>query len=44
MEKANRMPRRNGKDEQNAEEECAIKKANSMPRKNEEWIKQPECH
>ena len=37
---ANRMPRRNGKDEQNAEEECGIKKANRiilrMPRKNDE--------
>ena len=34
---------RNGKDEQNVEEECGIKEANRMPRKNEEWIKQPGC-
>ena len=28
---------RYGKDEQNADKECGIKKANRMPRKNEEW-------
>ena len=35
---------RNGKDEQNVEEECGInKKTNRMPRRNEEWKRQSEC-
>ena len=34
---------RNGNDEQNAEEECGVEKANRLPRKNDEWIRQTYC-
>ena len=33
----------NGKNGQNVEEECGIKKANRMPWQNEEWKRQTEC-